>query len=591
MATWACPVCLVEIVGCRQIAVHENLLKQNRCVPATPPPLGSDDIQHDSSDVQHDSSDSSDAEQEDQFTIRTSMLCRRSPAVRSRYKTAARDVQQRRALAPDHFCRDMTVLQDEWEEYLLQVASLYSTDFWNFFLCMHEQPGTAIDTSLTAVKRLFLKDTPSTKFPTRKQNVLARIRRLPSFLDQVTHTLAIDMTAYDLEPLQFTFLDPVWAWIQAADRWPADTLHWVPREQLSGGDRLYGGGVQYGESFAAAYGSCPEGAFPMLINLHWDGTSAHGLPATPVVIGVCNLNTQSTDAHICVGYIPTCDRSNTEAKFHIRQKCIGAILSVLEISARTGVTCRLRDHDGTHRTRTLFPRLMAMTLDQPEAQLYFGLLNKTSCLDCRRRKGRSAHRSATFHDADTIKTLYNIVQDPNSAPRHVTLARQRLTRHGFNPERRCTLPQICKHLLIVHPDCQELFPNVGKRDRMHAAMIFLHRTVSELFQRLPLSSKQKRVLDQRLIQISMNGCMRDENTGRSYRVQQSLFSDVNMSARDRVCAVFFIPHVLGHEARIIPNEIRSDLLRAVAQAQQMLIAFTGHRSYSKRELEVIFDEG
>ena len=43
----------------------------------------------------------------------------------------------------------------------------------------------------------------------------------------------------------------------------------------------------------------------MLFNLHWDGTGARGLSATPIVVGVANFNGQDVDAHFCVAYMPT----------------------------------------------------------------------------------------------------------------------------------------------------------------------------------------------------------------------------------------------------------------------------------------------
>ena len=67
----------------------------------------------------------------------------------------------------------------------------------------------------------------------------------------------------------------------------------------------------------------------------------------------------------------------TEIKFYIRNKCIAAILRVLETTARTGVRCRLPSSAGSEEEMFLMPRLFAMNIDQPEAQLYFGMLNRT----------------------------------------------------------------------------------------------------------------------------------------------------------------------------------------------------------------------
>ena len=98
----------------------------------------------------------------------------------------------------------------------------------------------------------------------------------------------------------------------------------------------------------------------------------------------------------------------TKIKFHIRQRCAAAILNVLESAAEGGVICRLKDADNNDIVRWLFPRLMAMNFDQPEAQLVFGMLNRQSCSKCRWRKGRSAFRHGSLHSGTVVRRLYRI---------------------------------------------------------------------------------------------------------------------------------------------------------------------------------------
>ena len=173
------------------------------------------------------------------------------------------------------------------------------------------------------------------------------------------------------------------------------------------------------------------------------------------------------------------------------------------------------------------------------------------------------------------------------------MANERLTRYGFNPDRRCLLPRKCQHLLIRIPGLDEVFPNVGHRDRMHAAIIFLHRTIVELFQQIHFDRKTRdqTTINQRLLLLSTSGALRNELTKRSSRVQESFFNDANMSATDRAGVLFFLPHVLGHDASVIPENLRGPVLNAVAVAQQILIALSGARPYTKSELEVVFDHG
>jgi hypothetical protein len=438
-------------------------------------------------------------------------------------------------------------------------------------------------------------------FAGSKSQLLARIRSVPPFLTKVTHSVTIDLSKFGLtEKLKFFFLDPVWAWLMAASTLPPEETHWIPARKINqSGERVYGGGVQYGKSFTTAFRSCPPGGYPMLVNLHWDGTSAHGVAATPIAVGVANSNVQGASGHTCIAYMPTPETKlkpavATEVKFYIRQRCVGAILSALTSAAKTGVTCRVRGADGNAIVVTLFPRLMAMSLDQPEGQLFFGQLNAQSCLDCTRRKGRSAHRKASLQDRSVITILYNIVNDPGATAHAVTLAQQRLARYGFNWKRRCVLLNpMYRCLLIQSPGSDPVFPNVGRRDYMHAVFMFFGRIFVEGLAQMHFrnKTKDKVTINQRLLHISTCGCMRDEETGRSYRVQSNAFKEAGMTAADRVCLLFMLPHVLGHQASILPQNLRTPMLEALAQAQQIIIALTRRRSYTKQELELIFDDG
>ena len=321
----------------------------------------------------------------------------------------------------------------------------------------------------------------------------------------------------------------------------------------------------------------------MLFNLHWDGTGARGLSATPIVVGVANFNGQDVDAHFCVAYMPThslklTSKEATSVKHYIQQQCIGSILGVLETAAITGVECRLPSSGESSKILTLHPRLIAMTMDQPEAQLFFGQQNKTCCSRCRWRKGVSAHRRCPPHNGRVISTLYNVFEDNDATNHSRKLAGQKLVRHGFNPTRRCVLPQVCEHLLVRTQEYFEMFPCLGFRDRMHAAIIFLHRIQMELFQNMVLRTKTKLILDARLEYVSTQGGIRIGSVNRSIRVQKTLFSEFNMSAADRKCVMFLLPHVLGHTASILPRDLRDPVLQAVAYTQQVLIAMSAYRA-------------
>lgn len=65
-----------------------------------------------------------------------------------------------------------------------------------------------------------------------------------------------------------------------------------------------------------------------------------------------------------------------------------------------------------------------------------------------------------------------------------------------------------------------------------------------------------------------------------------------MSAADKVTVLMLLPHVVGHKPdAIFPQRIHVPLASAVARTQLMVLSVRGRRSYTKSELELIFDDG
>ena len=228
-----------------------------------------------------------------------------------------------------------------------------------------------------------------------------------------------------------------------------------------------------------------------------------------------------------------------------------------------------------------------MNFDQPEAQCFFGMQNKQSCSKCRRRRGRSAFRKRKRHDVADVSRLFVIANDPNSA--HAILAREKLHRWGFNYARECCLNKICDKLLVRVPGTDDIFPGVDYRDRMHGLLIYLHRTIFTALDDLIANSAHRRILDQRLAEVCKRHFKRE---GKCIKPQKSIFTDVGMTAVDKADVIFLLSHVLGPGPDdIIGDRVYMPLATAVAQAQRILIAVRGRRSYSKEELIDIFDKG
>ena len=212
------------------------------------------------------------------------------------------------------------------------------------------------------------------------------------------------------------------------------------------------------------------------------------------------------------------------------------------------------------------------------------------CSKCKRRKGRSAFRKGSRQSARKLNFLYDIYTLNEGT--HKKLAAQKLRRWGFNPDRRCALPLVCDKLLIRTPGHKDdLFPELDFRDRLHGLHTFLFRTLSTPFRRMGLSGKTKEVLDQRLTKLGLERIMRDPKTSRSFRVQKSLFTDEGMTGEDRVQWIFQVPHVLGHQALCLPENLRHPVLEAFDTAQLMIVSSRSFRAYNVAELDLIFNQG
>lgn len=277
-------------------------------------------------------------------------------------------------------------------------------------------------------------------------------------------------------------------------------------------------------------------------------------------------------------------------KFYIRQQCAAAILRVMEAAATTGVLCRLKNIRNVDTTRLLFPKLVSMNFDQPEAQLFFGHQNKQSCTHCRRRTGRSAFRKSTPQSGTIVHRLYAIANGSNPAYRNA--ARAKLRRWGFNSARKCCIPRICRNLLVRIPGRDEVFPCLDFRDSLHGIVMFLVRQLMEAFDYIPFTPAQRRTLDRRIAHLGNNRFFRDP-MGNLYRSLKSIFSEVGMTAHDRVQLLFYLPHIFGPVADgILPDpQLHAPLMTAVARAQLVVISSRGLRCYKPSELRDIFDRG
>ena len=102
---------------------------------------------------------------------------------------------------------------------------------------------------------------------------------------------------------------------------------------------------------------------------------------------------------------------------------------------------------------------------------------------------------------------------------------------------------------------------------MHGLLNQMYVKIVGTIDSLPLSGRDREVLDRRLFCVTRLRALRDPVTKRSYRLQQSLFSADGLTIVDKVVVLFLIPHILGPDAYILTEYARLPVLKAVVRAQ------------------------
>ena len=418
------------------------------------------------------------------------------------------------------------------------------------------------------------------------------------FWDSVVESHTIDIAQFGLRTnkVKFTFVDPVFVWIQQANALAnaGYELHWRPRTLSQGGtnERLYGAGIQYGQLMEAACNSIPIGCRVGLINLSWDGgeTAMKSFSATPICVQVLNCNTASMLSVGIVSYVPVIDGLSDaqkqtlefrQASRHVLQECVGLLLERIEATSRGGFKC----HIGSDQNNIICPKVVAMTLDTPERVKYFGLRSKRACGDCRFRKGRSAARLGSRHDPLAVKEA---LERAISGPKPLGPAREQAKRRGWDFKKPCRLNEFANRILVQIPgQVERMYGGLINYDNMHVIDInfctYLLENVSALVPKEQFPTV--RGIVQQCHQF------RDPVTGTPHPRLQSVLKMTHLTAERRVRAVFYWGHVLGTNATVIPDAaLRQHAQAAVSTLQLLLISTRGHRAYTERELKIIYGD-
>ena len=279
-------------------------------------------------------------------------------------------------------------MQDAFDEYCAIVQKTFSDDFWSIFASVHRERVGVIERVLKSARDVFVHDTKMRRrFPISMRNMQIQARSAAGdFSTHILHEIDVDLSKFplpgDVKPtIKFRFVNPLWAWIQAANEMVSagHSMFFKPQIMLNeSGDRLHGAGVQFGDALKWASARTPRGRLASLFGISFDGGDSGVSNRTVYPICVSALNFNSSDPMQCglVGFVPQMEVpasfKDTEAfrsaRAHILQECVGAILDELENVATGGFTAYI----GKERMH-FQPFLVAVRVDSKERKTYFGL--------------------------------------------------------------------------------------------------------------------------------------------------------------------------------------------------------------------------
>ena len=505
-----------------------------------------------------------------------------------------------------HMTKDLVPMQKLWNTHINTVSKLCSKEFWSLFHVVNTEKGACADAVLKWTKKMLQSQPGVTvplghRWPSSRRSLRDRINREAGlFWDNVTIAKTINMGKYAhlfTAKVSFNFVDPHFVWLRQANLllkrgYKLEFDAKILRHPTSG-EEMYGSGVQYGWLMRSAKESMPGGGKGAFMNLSWDSgfTGYSGRSSAPICLQVMNCNMTPAISLGLLGYVPHLETSDAwldtdeyrDAKFHLLQECVAAIVSVIEDHAEHGFKGVLGD-----KKFLFFPRLGGMTLDTPERAKYFGQQNMRSCAFCRLRNGRSLTRLSRRQDKHLIRLLMGWATREAHTRAEISQrakARAKLKRHGWNYKRRCRLMDVALHCLVDTPQFPNTpFSGLCHYERMHTFFInyctYLLEILSELVPKEHINLVHERV--RRCHQF------RDPISGRTHPRLPSVLKMTHLTAERRVRAVFYWAHILGTSADVIIPAMRMHATVAVSTLQLVLIAVRGHRAYTSAELNVIF---
>ena len=379
-----------------------------------------------------------------------------------------------------HPCTAYTQLQTLWEEHTTKAAALYPASMWRILNAVKLESKQTQTKVLKAVVAMLSKS-DAVGWPVSRRQIDDTLKRqVGYFHSRVLRTIHIDLKHHGLptvNKVKFTFIDPVYAWVDCAYKLALTEELIFSFKPLHSdlGHRLYGGSVMHGDIMQKACARLQYGS-PALVGISLDaGNATKRRSYTPIVLSVGNTDYAGSKSCTCIGYLPILDLGDTNvkpkvleaARHELLQTCMKAIMNIIEETAITGFTCKLPSGDGKFTKRVLFPFLTRMELDTKERTKFFCLAKEHACgIGSGPRQGHSAFRPCTPHAMRD-----DIVRKKNTATRdgEKCAAALSLKRRGIHPIRRCHALAKLKHCVLKWP--HRVYHGLFNYDTMHVLFI------------------------------------------------------------------------------------------------------------------------
>lgn len=140
-------------------------------------------------------------------------------------------------------------LQLFWKTYVKAAINASDKDMWRLFCSVRTETRVCQTAVLRAVRPM-LDPLLLPKWPKDRRALDRMIEKLGGFRSRIMRAVKIDMTDFGLDTLEFTFVDPVYAWATAALRVSRSLplyFEFCPLHDPETHERLYGTSVKCGE--------------------------------------------------------------------------------------------------------------------------------------------------------------------------------------------------------------------------------------------------------------------------------------------------------------------------------------------------------